>query len=126
MATSLVSALIRIPVRHDLAMTGEITLRGMVLPIGGLKEKVLAAHRGGIKTVLIPEENKKDIEEIPQTILKTVELVLVSHVDDVLKKALVLEDPENFLRKKEEAEEGGPPPFGGKEPEVPRADILPQ
>ncbi len=126
MATSIVSALIRIPVRHDLAMTGEITLRGMILPIGGLKEKVLAAHRGGIKTVLIPEENKKDIEEIPLTILKTVELVPVSHIDEVLKKALVLEDPENFLKKKEVPEEGEPPPFGGKEPEVPRADILPQ
>ena len=76
MATSLVSALTRIPVYHDVAMTGEITLRGNVLPIGGLKEKVLAAHRGGIKAVLIPEENKKDINEIPATILKSVELIL--------------------------------------------------
>ena len=109
-------------------MTGEITLRGMILPIGGLKEKVLAAHRGGIKKVLIPEENKKDIEEIPSVILKTVELVLVSHMDEVLKKALVLEDPESFLKKKEELEEvkEEPPPFAGKAPEVPGADILPQ
>ncbi|MCZ6906886.1 MAG: endopeptidase La [Deltaproteobacteria bacterium] len=128
MVTSIVSALTRIPVYHDLAMTGEITLRGMILPIGGLKEKVLAAHRGGIKKVLIPEENKKDIEEIPSVILKTVELVLVSHMDEVLKKALVLEDPESFLKKKEELEEvkGEPPPFAGKAPEVPGADILPQ
>ncbi|MDE0213934.1 MAG: endopeptidase La, partial [Deltaproteobacteria bacterium] len=94
MATSLVSALTRIPVYHDVAMTGEITLRGNVLPIGGLKEKVLAAHRGGIKTVLIPEENKKDIHDIPSTILKGVELVLVSHMDDVLKRALVVSDPD--------------------------------
>jgi ATP-dependent Lon protease len=97
MATSLVSALTRIPVYHDLAMTGEITLRGNVLPIGGLKEKVLAAHRGGIKTILIPEENKKDINEIPATILKGVELIPVAHMDDVLKRALVVSDPESLF-----------------------------
>jgi ATP-dependent Lon protease len=128
MATSLVSALARLPVRHDLAMTGEITLRGRVLPIGGLKEKVLAAHRGGIKTVLIPEENEKDIEEIPAVILKTVELVLVSHMDEVLKKALVLEDPDNFLRKKKALapEKSEPSSFDEKDEEVPSAEILPQ
>ncbi|MFQ5684227.1 MAG: endopeptidase La [Candidatus Binatia bacterium] len=128
MATSLVSVLARLPVRHDLAMTGEITLRGRVLPIGGLKEKVLAAHRGGIKTVLIPEENEKDIGEIPPTILKTVELVLVSHMDEVLKKALVLKDPENFLRDREESVEPNvePPAFPESEEEIPGADILPQ
>ncbi|MBI4490081.1 MAG: endopeptidase La [Deltaproteobacteria bacterium] len=128
MATSLVSALTRTPVRHDLAMTGEITLRGMVLPIGGLKEKVLAAHRGGIKMVLIPEENEKDIEEIPPSILKTVELVLVSHMDQVLKKALILEDPENFLKKKQESAEAKeePPVFDEKDVDAPNAGILPQ
>ncbi|MFQ5852396.1 MAG: endopeptidase La [Candidatus Binatia bacterium] len=128
MATSLVSALTRIPVRHDLAMTGEITLRGTVLPIGGLKEKVLAAHRGGIKMVVIPEENKKDIEEIPPVILKTVEVVLVSHMDEVLKRALVLEDPESFLKKREEPAELKEecPAFEEKEQGVPGADILPQ
>ena len=127
MATSLVSALLRIPVRHDLAMTGEITLRGRILPIGGLKEKVLAAHRGGIKTVLIPEENEKDIEDIPAIILKTVELIRVSHMDEVLKRSLISEDPESFLKKKlpSEAREE-PPAFGEKEEEVPGADILPQ
>jgi ATP-dependent Lon protease len=97
MATSLVSALTKIPVRHDLAMTGEITLRGTVLPIGGLKEKVLAAHRGGIKTVLIPAENEKDIEEIPSTILKTVELVPVSHMDEVLKRAVLIKYAKKYF-----------------------------
>jgi ATP-dependent Lon protease len=99
MATALVSALTRIPVRHDLAMTGEVTLRGYVLPIGGLKEKVLAAHRGGIKRILIPVENEKDIQEIPAVILKSVSIELVEHMDQVLRKALVLEDPDAYLRK---------------------------
>jgi ATP-dependent Lon protease len=81
-------------------MTGEVTLRGNVLPIGGLKEKVLAAHRGGIKHILIPAENEKDITEIPASILKGVTIELVTHMDDVLRKALVLEDPESFLKKK--------------------------
>ena len=128
MATSLVSALTRTPVRPDLAMTGEITLRGNILPIGGLKEKVLAAHRGGIKTVLIPAENEKDIEEVPQTILKTVELVMVAHMDEVLKKALVLADPESFLKKKAESGQASEdhPAYSEKEEEGPGAGILPQ
>ena len=79
-------------------MTGEITLRGRVLPIGGLKEKVLAAHRGGIKSVLLPKENEKDIEEIPAQILKGITLIKVAHMDDVLKQALVLDDPESFFK----------------------------
>ncbi len=78
-------------------MTGEITLRGRILPVGGLKEKILAAHRAGIKTVLIPKENEKDIKEIPPKILKSVELVPVEHMDDVLRRALVMENPESFL-----------------------------
>jgi ATP-dependent Lon protease len=97
MATAITSALLKIPVRNNVAMTGEITLRGRVLPIGGLKEKILAAHRAGIKKVLIPKENEKDIKEIPQKILKSVELVLVEHVDEVLRNALVLDDPGHFL-----------------------------
>ncbi|MCG6916396.1 MAG: endopeptidase La [Deltaproteobacteria bacterium] len=106
MATAIASALIKVPVRKDLAMTGEITLRGRVLPIGGLKEKVLAAHRGLVKRVLIPKENAKDIKEIPGKILKEVELVLVEHMDEVLKYSLVLEDPEKLFRRlEEEAEE---------------------
>ncbi len=99
MATAITSALTRMPIRSDIAMTGEITLRGRVLPIGGLKEKVLAAHRGGIKTVLIPKENEKDIKEIPATILKQVNLVLVDHMDEVLRQALVVPDPEKFFNR---------------------------
>ena len=111
MATALVSALTKIPVRHDLAMTGEVTLRGRVLPIGGLKEKVLAAHRGGIKTVLIPAENEKDIREIPAAILRTISIALVEHMDQVLRQALVLERPEEFLKKPTVPEQVVPPPF---------------
>ncbi len=96
MVTSIVSALTGIPVKHDVAMTGEITLRGRVLPIGGLKEKVMAAHRGGIKTVIFPKENKKDIRDIPKSIRRSLELVLVEHMDDVLCHALRLEDPDAF------------------------------
>ncbi len=89
-ATSIVSALLRKPVKRNLAMTGEITLRGRILPIGGLKEKIIAAHRGGIEKVLIPQENKKDIEEIPAKVLKKVQLIPVEHMDAVLEKALVI------------------------------------
>src|SRR5215472_6774137 len=103
MATALVSALTRIPVRHDLAMTGEVTLRGYVYPIGGLKEKVLAAHRGGIKRVLIPIENEKDIREIPAVVLKSIQIELVEHIDQVLRKALLLEDPDSYQKKPEGA-----------------------
>jgi ATP-dependent Lon protease len=129
MATSLVSALMKIPVHNDLAMTGEITLRGSVLPIGGLKEKVLAAHRAGVKRVLIPAENEKDIEEIPATVLKTVELVLVSHVDDVLKKALILDDPNSLFKHSavETQAKDDSPAFTEKVDEVvPASEILPQ
>ena len=100
LATSLVSSLVRVPVRSDLAMTGEVTLRGRVLPIGGLKEKVLAAHRGGIKHVLIPSENEKDIVEIPESIRGDLTIEPVEHMDQVLRRALVLENPETFLQSK--------------------------
>jgi ATP-dependent Lon protease len=89
MVTSIVSTLTGIPVRRDVAMTGEITLRGRVLPIGGLKEKLLAAARGGIKLVLIPEENAKDLVEISDSIKKGLEIVPVSRMDEVLARALV-------------------------------------
>ncbi|RMG14231.1 MAG: endopeptidase La [Deltaproteobacteria bacterium] len=97
-ATCLVSALTKIPVRRDVAMTGEITLRGRVLPIGGLKEKSLAAHRAEIKKILIPQENEKDIPEIPAEVREAVEFVPVEHVDQVLTHALVLDDPAEFFR----------------------------
>ena len=88
MVTSIISAITEIPVNKNVAMTGEITLRGLVLPIGGLKEKLLAAHRAGIKKVLIPMENKKDLIEVPKTVLDSVEIIPVKNVDEVLKVAL--------------------------------------
>ena len=88
MITSIVSALTGIAVRKDVAMTGEISLRGRVLPIGGLKEKLLAALRGGLKTVLIPKENERDLPEIPDNVKKGLEIVPVSTVDEVLARAL--------------------------------------
>jgi len=99
MATSIVSALTRKKVRGDVAMTGEITLRGRVLPIGGVKEKLLAAHRGNIKTVIIPKDNEKDLAEVPSNVLKALHLVFVEHMDEVLKVALVEEErPEQSRR----------------------------
>ena len=89
MVTSIVSALTQIKVKKDLGMTGEITLRGRVLPIGGLKEKLLAAKRSGLKQVLIPIDNKKDLEEIPNNIKDNLEIITVSFVEDVLHHALV-------------------------------------
>ena len=88
MVTSIVSSITEIPVDKNIAMTGEITLRGIVLPIGGLKEKLLAAHRAGIKKVLIPDDNKKDLLEIPEVIKKNIEIIPVKNVDEVLKLAL--------------------------------------
>jgi ATP-dependent Lon protease len=96
MATSIVSALTGIPIDKNIAMTGEITLRGNVLPIGGLKEKALAAHRGGIKRVLFPKENENDIEEIPATVRNELELIPVSHVDEVLFEALRCRSAQDF------------------------------
>jgi ATP-dependent Lon protease len=92
-ATALVSALSRMPVRRDVAMTGEITLRGKVLPIGGVKEKLLAAHRIGVTTIILPRENEKDLADIPKVVLDTMTVELVEHVDEVLKIALVPPTP---------------------------------
>jgi ATP-dependent Lon protease len=89
MVSAIVSVMTGIPVRRDVAMTGEITLRGRVLPIGGLKEKLLAALRGGMKTVLIPEENAKDLVEIPESVKGGLDIVPVSRMDEVLVRALV-------------------------------------
>ena len=88
LCTAMVSVLTGIPARADVAMTGEITLRGQVLPIGGLKEKLLAAHRGGIKTVIIPDENKRDLKEIPDNIKSDLEIIPVKWIDQVLEVAL--------------------------------------
>ncbi|MDG4719527.1 MULTISPECIES: endopeptidase La [Thalassospira] len=118
MVTSVVSVLTGNPVRKDVAMTGEVTLRGRVLAIGGLKEKLLAALRGGVKTVLIPQENEKDLEEIPDNVKRGMEIIPVSHVDEVLSHALVnplvpieWEEPEDDVAVKskdgEESEIGG-------------------
>ena len=88
MATALVSALTRIPVRRDVAMTGEITLRGKVLPIGGVKEKVLAAHRAGVTTIILPRDNEKDLADIPKNVLDALNVYTGGDVDEVLKIAL--------------------------------------
>ena len=100
MATSIASALMRIPVRRNLAMTGEITLRGRIMPIGGLKEKALAAHRAGIHTLLIPKDNRKDLREIPRRVLSATRIVLIEHADEALREALCLSDPEAMFGKR--------------------------
>ncbi|MFA5180151.1 MAG: S16 family serine protease, partial [Syntrophales bacterium] len=92
MVTAIASAYMKKKVRGDLAMTGEITLRGRILPIGGLKEKLLAAHRGNIKTVIIPKDNEKDLAEVPPNVIKALKIIPVEHMDEVLGVAFVPED----------------------------------
>jgi len=87
---------------RDLAMTGEITLRGRILPIGGLKEKILAAHRGGMSKIIIPEENRKDLKDIPGKILKQFDVVAASHMDDVLTRAIIVESGESLFKEQED------------------------
>jgi ATP-dependent Lon protease len=89
LATAMISALTQRKIRRDVAMTGEITLRGRVLPIGGVREKILTAQRAGVKTILLPKQNAKDLDEIPKRLLRGVNLVLVSHMDEVLEQALL-------------------------------------
>ncbi|MCX5832941.1 MAG: endopeptidase La [Deltaproteobacteria bacterium] len=108
-ATSIVSALLKRKVRGDLAMTGEITLRGRVLPIGGLKEKLLAAHRGNIKTIIIPRENEKDMVDIPSNVLKALEIKFVDNVDEVLKLALLGESTLEIQEERQERVAGEKP-----------------
>jgi ATP-dependent Lon protease len=103
-ATSIVSALLKIPVKRKVAMTGEITLRGRVLPIGGLKEKLIAAQRGKVKTVIIPKDNEKDLKDIPSRVLKSMEIFPVENMDEVLRQALVLTDPESLFKELPEGE----------------------
>jgi ATP-dependent Lon protease len=107
MCTALVSALTGIAVRADVAMTGEITLRGEVLPIGGLKEKLLAAQRGGIRTVVIPDENRRDLADIPDSIKENLAIHPVKWIDEVLQLALV-HMPEPLPEKVEVAEQNKP------------------
>lgn len=89
MCTAVISALTKTPVKRDVAMTGEITLRGKVLPVGGIREKVLAAHRAGIKKILLPKENEPDIDEIPSAVRKEMEFVLIDNVHEALDNALI-------------------------------------
>jgi ATP-dependent Lon protease len=89
MATAMVSVLTRTPVRADVAMTGEITLRGKVLPVGGIKEKVLAAHRAGIRTVILPARNERDVEDVPEDLRRQLAFIFVDDADEVLRHALV-------------------------------------
>ena len=98
MCTSIVSALTKRPVHRDIAMTGEITLRGRVLPIGGLKEKIIAAHRGGIKTVLIPKENEKDLKDIPKSVSRSMKIIPVEHMDEVLGHAMILGEGKRLFK----------------------------
>ena len=93
MATSLVSSLLKVPVRSNLAMTGEITLRGRVLPIGGVKEKLLAAHRARIDTVVLPKDNQRDLHDVPRRVVRSLRIVLANHMDDVLREAIALDNP---------------------------------
>jgi ATP-dependent Lon protease len=105
MVTSIVSVLTGIPVKSDIAMTGEITLRGRVLPIGGLKEKLLAALRGGLKTVLIPQDNEKDLAEIPDNVKRGLKIIAIRTVDQLLGQALAAP-----LTPVAWSEDGEPPP----------------
>jgi ATP-dependent Lon protease len=118
MATSIVSVLTGIPIRRDVAMTGEVTLRGRALPIGGLKEKLLAALRAGITTVIIPKENEKDLAEVPDNVKTGLKIVPVSNVGEVLKVALVREpeaidwsEPEAPVVPRVALDEGDPDPL---------------
>jgi len=96
--TSIVSAILKIPVRRTVAMTGEVTLRGRVLAIGGLKEKTMAAHRGGIKTVICPKENEKDLKDIPKEVIQDLRIILVDHVDQVLVNALDVKNAKEIFK----------------------------
>jgi ATP-dependent Lon protease len=116
MVTAMISTLSGIAVHRDVAMTGEVTLRGRVLPIGGLKEKLLAALRGGIRTVLIPEENEKDLIELPATVKEGLEIIPVSHVDEVLARALV--EPLEAIEWADEDEHAAEPPAHTPSPDT--------
>ena len=111
--TSIVSAMLRIPVKRNVAMTGEVTLRGRVLGIGGLKEKTMAAHRGGIKMIICPKENEKDLKDIPKEIMKDLKVVLVDHVDQVLVNALDIKNSKEIFKARAERGSGIKAQFTG-------------
>ncbi|HPO82601.1 MAG TPA: magnesium chelatase domain-containing protein, partial [bacterium] len=90
MATALASAIRKIPVRKDIGMTGEITIRGKVLPVGGIREKVLAAHRAGLKTVMLPKDNERDLEEVPQIVKEDIDFIFIEHADEAINMALLM------------------------------------
>lgn len=106
LTTSIVSAILKIAVKRTVAMTGEVSLRGKVLAIGGLKEKVMAAHRGGIKTIICPKENEKDLKDIPKEVMKDLKIILVDHVDQVLVNALDIKNPKELFKVQREREMG--------------------
>ncbi len=114
LTTSIVSAIMSFPVKRTVAMTGEISLRGKVLPIGGLKEKVMAAHRGGIKMIICPKENEKDLKDIPKEILKDLKIILVDHVDQVLINALDIKNPKELFKIQKEHSFGVKAHFTGQ------------
>lgn len=113
LCTSIVSAITRIPVRRTVAMTGEVSLRGRVLEIGGLKEKIMAAHRGGIKVIIAPKENEKDLKDIPKEILKDLKIILVDHVDQVLVNALDIKNARELFKVRAPRESGIRPNYTG-------------
>jgi ATP-dependent Lon protease len=114
LTTSIVSAMMKIPVRRTVAMTGEVSLRGKVLEIGGLKEKVMAAHRGGIKTIICPKENEKDLKDIPKEVMKDLKIILVDHVDQVLVNALEVKGPRDVFKNIRERDLGIKANFTGQ------------
>lgn len=115
LTTSIVSAITKIPVKRTVAMTGEISLRGKVLPIGGLKEKILAAHRGGIKMVIVPKENEKDLKDIPKEVLKDLKVILVDHVDQVLINALDIKNHKELFKNQKDPEFGVKAQYTGQQ-----------
>lgn len=106
LTTSIVSAITKVPVKRTVAMTGEVSLRGRVMAIGGLKEKILAAHRGGIKIIICPKENEKDLKDIPKEVMKDLKVILVDHVDQVLINALDIKSPKELFKVQKESQFG--------------------
>lgn len=115
LTTSIVSAILKVPVKRIVAMTGEVSLRGRVMAIGGLKEKILAAHRGGIKTIICPKENEKDLKDIPKQVLKELKVILVDHVDQVLINALDVKNPKEIFKVQSERDFGVRAQYTGQE-----------